>query len=59
MCPTLMWGKLCGKSLLVEVLKSEGGVLNVGNPTNLFVLVDVSMCTFRIAVYGRLKYVVT
>ena len=25
----------------------------------VFVLVDVSMCTFRIAVYGRLKYVVT
>ena len=30
MCPTLMWGKLCRKSLLVEVLKSDGGGLNVG-----------------------------
>ena len=31
-----MWGKLCGKSLLVEVLKSDGCGLNVGNPTNIF-----------------------
>ncbi len=38
-----MWGKLCGKSLLVEVLKSDGGGLNEGNPTNLF----RSVCTRR------------
>lgn len=28
-----MCGKLGGKSLLVEVLKSDGCGLNVGNPT--------------------------
>ena len=38
-----MWGKLGGKSLLVEVLKSDGCGLNGGNPTNLF----RSVCTRR------------
>ena len=31
-----MWGKLGGKSLLVEVLKSDGCGLNVGKSYNGF-----------------------
>ena len=63
MCPTLMWGKLCGKSLLVEVLKSDGCGLNVGNPTNIFRSVYTRRCQYvyfqNSPVYGLLKYVVT